>query len=102
MSDAEASAQPTPAPATTDRERAAIDSGAAGDKIAFPDPAAAPLGTDAEASGAPPTAAERRMDQKSLSFPPARPPAPVAPSVVWLSVGIVVFALAMVLIALYR
>lgn len=33
--------------------RAAIDSGAAHDKVNFPDPAAAPLGTDAEAGGTP-------------------------------------------------
>jgi hypothetical protein len=33
----------------------AIDSGKTGDKIAFPDPAAAPLGTDDEAAGTPPT-----------------------------------------------
>jgi hypothetical protein len=39
-----------------DQLRAAIDSGATGDKVAFPDPAAAPLGTDAEAAGASPPA----------------------------------------------
>ena len=33
------------------RERAATDSGLTGDKVAGSDPAAAPLGTDAEASG---------------------------------------------------
>jgi hypothetical protein len=32
--------------------RAAIDRGETGDKIAHPDPATAPLGTDAEAGGA--------------------------------------------------
>lgn len=42
-----------------DQLRAAIDSGATGDKVAFPDPAAAPLGTDAEAAGASPSSAER-------------------------------------------
>ena len=35
-----------------------IDSGRTGDKVAGFDPAAAPLGTDAEAAGAPPTAGE--------------------------------------------
>ena len=45
---------------TTDRLRQEIDAGKAGDKQGFPDPAAAPLGTDAEAGGAPPTEAERR------------------------------------------
>jgi hypothetical protein len=41
-------------PPNADQLRAAIDSGKTGDKVAFPDPAAAPLGTDAEAAGAPP------------------------------------------------
>jgi hypothetical protein len=55
---------------TTDRLRHDIDSGRAGDKVAFPDPAAAPLGTDDEAGGTAPTgddvaaahAAEIRQD----------------------------------------
>ncbi len=37
-----------------------IDAGQSGDKIGFPDPAAAPLGTDAEAAGAPPDPATVR------------------------------------------
>jgi hypothetical protein len=40
--------------ATTNRLKADIDSGRTGDKIAFPDPSAAPLGTDDEAAGSPP------------------------------------------------
>lgn len=39
--------------ATTDQLRNDIDSGRTGDKIPFPDPAAAPLGTDDEAAGQP-------------------------------------------------
>jgi hypothetical protein len=35
------------------RLRADIDHGRTGDKVDWPDPAAAPLGTDAEAAGAP-------------------------------------------------
>lgn len=42
---------------TTDRLRKDIDRGVAGDKVPFPDPAAAPLGTDDEAAGAPPSRA---------------------------------------------
>lgn len=34
--------------------RRAIDQGQSGDKVAYPDPAAAPLGTDDEAAGTPP------------------------------------------------
>ena len=41
-----------------DQLRAAIDSGKTGDKVAAFDPAAAPLGTDDEAGGAPPSASE--------------------------------------------
>ena len=35
--------------------RGAIDKGRTGDKVAYADPAAAPLGTDDEAAGTPPT-----------------------------------------------
>lgn len=45
---------------TSDRLRSDIDRGRAGDKVSFPDPAAAPLGVDDEAAGAPPTA--RQID----------------------------------------
>jgi len=41
--------------ATADQLREEIDRGGAGDKTAFSDPAAAPLGTDDEAAGTPPT-----------------------------------------------
>ncbi|UYQ71638.1 hypothetical protein OF122_16580 [Pelagibacterium flavum] len=43
-------------PQTTDALRDAIDSGKTGEKTEWPDPAAAPLGTDAEAAGEPPDA----------------------------------------------
>jgi hypothetical protein len=43
---------------TTAQLKEAIDRGAAADKVDFPDPAASPLGTDAEAGGMPPTPAE--------------------------------------------
>ena len=39
---------------TADRLRIDIDRGTTGDKVDFPDPAAAPLGTDDEAGGNPP------------------------------------------------
>lgn len=45
-------------PGNADRLRAAIDRGATGDKVDFPDPAAAPLGADDEAAGFPPTRAQ--------------------------------------------
>ncbi len=40
---------------TADQLRVAIDSGEAGDKVAFSDPALAPLGTDDEAAGSSPS-----------------------------------------------
>ena len=40
---------------TTDRLRDDIDSGRTGDKVAANDPAAAPLGTDDEVAGTPPS-----------------------------------------------
>jgi len=43
---------------TADRLRHEIDSGKAGSKVPFPDPAAAPLGTDEEAAGTPASAEE--------------------------------------------
>jgi|GEM_PF-3134137 len=45
-------------PPTTEQLRRDIDSGRTGDKAPGLDPAAAPLGTDEEAGGAGPTAAE--------------------------------------------
>lgn len=46
---------------TSDQIRNDIDTGATGEKVAMPDPAAAPLGTDAEAAGTPPTAQQRTL-----------------------------------------
>ena len=49
---------------TADKLRKEIDRGKAGDKSDFPDPAAAPLGTDAEAGGSPPTREELERARK--------------------------------------
>jgi hypothetical protein len=46
------STRPEP-PANPDRLRQRIDRGQGADKVDFPDPAAAPLGTDDEAAGTP-------------------------------------------------
>jgi hypothetical protein len=55
-----------------DALRAAIDSGHTGDKVAVSDPAAAPLGTDAEAAGTPPTPGEVAQSRSHESRPGAR------------------------------
>jgi len=47
---------------TVDQLRKAIDRGQTGDKTPGVDPAAAPLGTDAEAGGHPPTREERAIE----------------------------------------
>lgn len=52
---------------TSDQLRHEIDSGQTRDKVAHPDPAAAPLGTDAEAAGAPPTREEITMASREES-----------------------------------
>ena len=53
-----------------------IDSGATGDKVPVTDPSSAPLGTDAEAAGAPPSpelvAAVRRLERTNPN-PPEHP-----------------------------
>jgi len=59
---------PTPPPATdggADRLRDSIDHGGTGDKVDYPDPAAAPLGTDAEAGGFPPAPEEVALAQRT-------------------------------------
>jgi hypothetical protein len=55
---------------TTSQLRAAIDAGQTRDKVNYPDPAAAPLGTDDEAAGNPPTAAQVSLEP--IPAPPAR------------------------------
>jgi hypothetical protein len=52
---------------TADRLRHDISRGATADKIDFPDPAAAPLGTDDEAAGRPNTAEERALEVAARS-----------------------------------
>lgn len=55
------------APKTVDSLRRDIDRGVTGDKVPGNDPAAAPLGTDDEAAGAPPT--RREIDLEARSRP---------------------------------
>jgi len=52
-------------PKTADRLRKDIDRGKTGDKTDYPDPAAAPLGTDAEAGGHPPSDEELRIAREA-------------------------------------
>ncbi|ALV27089.1 hypothetical protein ADZ37_07560 [Pannonibacter phragmitetus] len=60
-------------PVTSAKLRDEIDHGQTADKVSFPDPAAAPLGTDDEAAGNPPTAEQVAMARKQeLKEGPAR------------------------------
>jgi hypothetical protein len=60
---------------TTDRLRHDIASGQGGDKVAFPDPAAAPLGTDDEAGGHPPSPGSVAMARRhEIDAAPATTP----------------------------
>jgi hypothetical protein len=59
-----------------DRLRHEIDAGGTQDKVDHPDPAAAPLGTDAEAAGTPTDpAAMERAAARETGRPPAEAPA---------------------------
>jgi hypothetical protein len=49
---------------TVDRLRNDIDSGRTGDKVPGPDPAAAPLGSDDEAAGKPPSRARVELTRE--------------------------------------
>ncbi|WP_284164785.1 hypothetical protein [Frigidibacter sp. SD6-1] len=78
------------------RLRRAIDTGNAADKVDYPDPAAAPLGTDAEAAGTPPTDEQVRLaESEEVGRAPASPEpgvprhqapvlSPVLPPILWL------------------
>lgn len=72
MSDTPVSRDPA-APKTADQLRSAIDREGQGDKVDFPDPAAAPLGTDAEAAGNPPTRQELKLETVGKARPPKSP-----------------------------
>jgi hypothetical protein len=80
---------------TTDQIRHAIDQGITGEKVAFPDPAAAPLGTDAEAGGSPPTHAERAVAAESQ--PVYRAPVTLNGLAIYLA-AVIVLAAAILLI----
>ncbi len=64
---------------TTDQLRDDIDKGRTGEKIAMPDPATVPLGTDAEAGGSPPTPQERKLEAQSALTSPGGEPRPTIP-----------------------
>lgn len=88
------------------RLRESIDRGGSGDKVAFMDPAAAPLGTDAEAAGTPPTAAQvsMAMQEETGRAPEAdRKPGPAdmqgarsRPTAMWALLALVVLVIVVI------
>ncbi len=90
-------------PRTADALRDAIDSGKTGEKTEWPDPAAAPLGTDAEAAGRPPDAETVAMatPRHTVSTRLARFPASVL-IYVGLAIGLLLIGLAVGLWAMGR
>ena len=88
-------------PETTDRLRRDIDSGQAGDKADWPDPAAAPLGTDDEASGNPPNAAQVRQASPDRSVTtPLRSSGGAALTYVAMAIGLLIVFAALIIWAL--
>ena len=86
--------KPRQAP-TTDQLRNDIDTGRTGEKVNWPDPAAAPLGADAEAGGAPPGEAERIAEAHRTAH---RGPSPsmhrdTSSWPYWLAVGVIALVL---------
>lgn len=82
---------------TTEQLRADIDEGRTRDKVDHPDPATAPLGTDAEAAGAPPSrqsvAADReRAHANERPRDGQGPPPGGRPWLIWAIVAVVVIA----------
>lgn len=77
-------------PPTVDRLRSDIDEGRSGDKVRFPDPAAAPLGSDDEAAGTPVSEDQRRLEADARLH--AEAPRREAPEALWLYALLIVGA----------
>ncbi|HEV7346478.1 MAG TPA: hypothetical protein VGN60_12690 [Devosia sp.] len=75
---------------TTDQLRNRIDQGLTGEKIPMPDPAAAPLGTDAEAGGTPPTTRERQVEANAAPDRAAVARTPPSGILVYLALVVIV------------
>jgi hypothetical protein len=82
-----------------DQLRHAIDKGATGDKVRSGDPAAAPLGTDAEAGGTSPSTSEIATDAAATAHRDRAHPSPRSGPLIYLAI-VAVIAAALVAIAL--
>ena len=84
---------------TTDQLRDDIDKGRTGEKVAMPDPATAPLGTDAEAGGSPPTAQERKLQAATTPRTPKGEGGTLPGGMIYLML-VIVLAIALVAIVM--
>jgi len=83
---------------TADQLRRDIDRGRTGDKVAWPDPASAPLGTDEEAAGTRLAPQDVEAARKAERRGRSRPPSDTGLGYAWILVGLIVILLAAVLI----
>ena len=85
---------------TLEQLRADIDSGRTGDKVSAPDPAMAPLGTDDEAAGTPPSPAAIALTRRlETSHPhPHQPQPQTGLGHAWILIAFVI-ALAIAIVA---
>ena len=83
---------------TLEQLRADIDSGRTGDKVSAPDPAMAPLGTDDEAAGTPPSPAAIALTRRLENARPSQPAARTGLGHAWILIAFVI-ALAVAIVA---
>jgi hypothetical protein len=75
---------------TLEQLRADIDSGRTGDKVSAPDPAMAPLGTDDEAAGTPPSPAAVALTRRLENSRPPQPEPRTGLGHAWILIAIVI------------
>ena len=83
---------------TIEQLRADIDSGRTGDKVSAPDPAMAPLGTDDEAAGTPPSPAAIALTRRLENSRPPQPAPRTGLGHAWILIAFVI-ALAVAIVA---
>ena len=75
---------------TVEQLRADIDSGRTGDKVSGSDPAMAPLGTDDEAAGTPPSPAAIAMTRRIENSRPSNPEPRIGLGHAWILITIII------------
>jgi hypothetical protein len=75
---------------TLEQLRADIDSGRTGDKVSAPDPAMAPLGTDDEAAGTPPSPASIALTRRLENSHPHQSKTQTGLGHAWMLIAIVI------------